>query len=440
MSTFDEACMSGADFAEMNDFDPYGRAESQTNSAAPATSARIIELSSYGAERFTGPPPPVQWLVEDVFPLGVPAVLAAIGDTGKSFSALNLCYHISSEPVGNLDFNLPTLGGRVAARGTAVFITFEDSEAEVHRRLMVIDPNESRRDRPGKLIVVALPDAGGPLPFFTRDPYQGVRVTDEWHMICDQLTKISDLRLVCFDPLSNFAQVALDKDSGEAQFVASHFGMLSAETGATVLASHHMRKAPEAPKTLSEARDRIRGSSGIVDGVRVAYALWPVDETDGKKVCQTLQIPFVINRVVRGAVVKANGQASREIATYVRADNGLLTDCTAALKTRWPDQGLLLDDLKGAVAAAAIGGRPLQKTGKAGLYERRNELPESLSNLAKHKLEGLCQKLLDKGEIKKCIASGSNAPQWLDVRGGPFDVGEGQFARGGQIVPDGDGS
>jgi hypothetical protein len=34
-------------------------------------------------------------------------------------------------------------------------------------------------------------------------------------------------------------------------------------------------------------------------------------------------------------------------------------------------------------------------TGKAGLYERRNELPESLGNLAKHKLEGLCQKLLD---------------------------------------------
>jgi hypothetical protein len=40
---------------------------------------------------------------------------------------------------------------------------------------------------------------------------------------------------------------------------------------------------------------------------------------------------------------------------------------------------------------------PLQKAGKAGLYERRNELPESLGNLAKHKLEGLCQKLLDEG-------------------------------------------
>jgi len=430
MSTFDEAYMSGAEFAEMDDFDPYGRAERQTNSAAPATSARIIELSDYGAERFTGPPPPVQWLVEDVFPLGVPAILAAMGDTGKSFSALNLCYRISSQPVGNLDFNVPTLGGRVAARGTAVFITSEDSEAEVHRRLMVIDPNESRRDRPGKLIVVALPDAGGPLPFFTRHPYRGVRVTDEWHMICDQLANISDLRLVCFDPLSNFAQVALDKDSGEAQFVASHFGMLSAETGATVLAAHHMRKAPEAPKTIAEARDRIRGSSGIVDGVRVAYALWPVDEADGKKVCRTLQIPFSINRVVRGAVVKANGQASREVATYVRADNGLLIDRTADIRARRPERDKLRDDLIGAVAAAALGKNPFTKTGQSGLYAQRSRLPEALRNLGRDRLEALCQELLDEQKIKQCMARGSTASKWLDVPDGPFWRGEGEFKHG----------
>ena len=26
--------------------------------------------------------------------------------------------------------------------------------------------------------------------------------------------------------------------------------------------------------------------------MRVAYAIWPVDEADGKKLCRTLQIPF----------------------------------------------------------------------------------------------------------------------------------------------------
>jgi RecA-family ATPase len=151
------------------------KAQAQANNSGNATVAQqvppphIINLSDYGAERFIGPPPPVKWLVEGVFPLGVPGVLAAMGDTGKSFSALNLCYHIASEPEGNLAFNLPLFGGRVSAHGTAVFITSEDSEAEIHRRLAVIDPTEHRGERPGKLIIVALPDAGGPMPFFVCD-------------------------------------------------------------------------------------------------------------------------------------------------------------------------------------------------------------------------------------------------------------------------------
>jgi hypothetical protein len=57
MSTFDEARMSGADFAEMNDFDPYEQADSEPNGTAPAATARVINLSDHGAGRFTAPPP-----------------------------------------------------------------------------------------------------------------------------------------------------------------------------------------------------------------------------------------------------------------------------------------------------------------------------------------------------------------------------------------------
>ena len=254
----------------------YAKRAANGAAAAEEQAARTPNLLDYGAERLTGPPPPVRWLVEGSIPLGVPAVLAAMGDTGKSYLTLQLCFHVSQEESGgNLDFHTPPiLGGRIAAHGTAVFISSEDSEAEIHRRLAVIDPGERRRDRPGKLIVVSLPDAGGPMPFFVQDRRGGVAVTDNWKMICDQLAKIDDVRLACFDPLSTFAQVALDKDSTEAQFVAGQLGTLAAQTGATVLAPHHMRKAAEAPKNVAEARERIRGSSGIVDGVRVAYALW----------------------------------------------------------------------------------------------------------------------------------------------------------------------
>lgn len=391
---------------------------------------RRLNLSDYGAEHLIGPAPPVKWLISGNVPLGVPAVLAAMGDTGKSFLTLQLCHRVAQEPFGRLDFGPSILGGQVAAHGTAVFITSEDSKAAVHRRLAAIDPDEERRKRPGKLIVVALPDAGGPMPLFVRDN-NGVVVTPEWPMLCEQLAAIPDLKLVVLDPLANFAQVALDKDSGEASAVAAHLGTLASQTGATVMATHHMRKAAEAPRNVAEARDRIRGSSGIVDGVRLAYALWPVDAGEGKKVCSTLQIQFRPNRVVCGAVVKANEQAGREIATYVRSDAGLLIDRSSELRARRPDRDTQASELIAAVALQATAGRPFTLRGKSGLYEQRERLPESLrAAFGRDRLEAFCRDLIDGGRIVQCIASGSHSGQWLDVPGGPFALGTGEFVHG----------
>jgi hypothetical protein len=134
-------------------------------------------------------------------------------------------------------------------------------------------------------------------------------------------------------------------------------------------------------------------------------------------------------------VVKANGCASREIVTYVRSDDGLLIDRSDELHARRPAWDALQEDLVGAVAIAADGGFPFTKTGKAGLYDQRERLPESLRSMAKHKLESLCQELIEARRIVQCKASGSNAPQWLDVPGGKFALGSGDFAHGAQVVP-----
>ena len=257
------------------------------------------------------------------FPLGVPALLAAMGDTGKSFVALTLCYRVGvplPKTTGNLDFNATrkVLGGEVVAHGTAVFITAEDNDAAhppaTHRHRPVRMPQEPPRQADHRRLAERRrADA------VLRRDHNGVMVTDAWKMICDQLIKIKDLKLVSFDPLANFAQVALDTDSADAQFVTSQFGSLAAETGATILLPHHMRKTSKAPANVAEAREAIRGSSGIVDGVRLAYALWPVDEAEGKQVCRALQIPFLLNRVVKGAVVKANEPpAARSLPTSDR--------------------------------------------------------------------------------------------------------------------------
>ena len=98
-----------------------------------------------------------------------------------------------------------------------------------------------------------------------------------------------------------------------------------------MLTAHHMRKPGQGQsiKTLSEAREAIRGTTALVDGMRLGYALWPVEEQEAQKICKELGRPYSANSVVRGGVVKANGPTSRLISTYVRDKTGLLIDCSS---------------------------------------------------------------------------------------------------------------
>jgi AAA domain len=402
---------------------------------------RIINLPDFGAERFTGKPPEVEWLVTDTIPKRAATLLAAMGDTGKGYKTLEIAFKVAVPPepepfkagatVINLNYCQPVLGGTVAAHGTAVIIAGEDSGPTLHRRLDVIDPHGRRHKYPGKLIIVPLPDAGGPLPLFVQD-HNGAMPTGNWKMICDQLVKIPDLQMVSFDPLSNFAQVHLDADNTASQFVMGSFSQLAAETGASVILPHHMKKS-KAPQNLAEVREAVRGASGIVDGVRCVYALWQVEEKEGAKVCRSLGVPFKPNRVVLGAVVKSNEYASREIRTFVRSDEGLLIDRTAALRGSRASEQELLDELAAAIIAQAAAGAPFTHTGDGGVFKQSQRLPPSLRDMSRHPLEGLVKKLLDEEppRIIKCVGDGSNTPRYLDAPGGQFDLGEGKVVKGG---------
>ena len=401
---------------------------------------RVINLADFGAERFTGKPPEVEWLVRDTIPKRAPTLVAVMGDTGKGYKILEIAFQVAVPPepepfksgatVINLNYSRPVLGGTVTAHGTAVIIAGEDSEATLHRRLDVIDPHGRRHKYPGKLKIVALPDAGGPMPFFVQD-HTGVRAMDEWHMICDQLVKIQDLQMVSFDPLSNFAQVHLDSDNTASQFVMGSFNQLAAETAASVVLPHHMRKLSEAPQNLAKVREAVRGASGIVDGVRCVYALWQVEEKEGAKVCRDLGIPFKPNRVVF-AVVKSNEYALREIRTYVRSDEGLLIDRTSELRGSRPSSRELLDELAAAIVAQAAAGAPFSHTGEGGVFKQSQRLPPSLRDLSKHVLEDMVKTLLNEEppRIIKCVYRGSNNARYLDAPDGPFALAVGEVVEG----------
>jgi hypothetical protein len=78
--------------------------------------------------------------------------------------------------------------------------------------------------------------------------------------------------------------------------------------------------------TREGVRERTLGGGRRV--VALGCIVLPLPQQD-LQICKQLGIPFDPGRVVKGGVVKANGKASREIATYVRSEHGLLIDRTS---------------------------------------------------------------------------------------------------------------
>jgi hypothetical protein len=392
---------------------------------------RVIPLHELGAERFRGEPPPVNWLIEGILPLAVPAMLAAMGDTGKSGIVLDLAYRIATGDPHMISL-APILGGPVVAFGTAVVLTAEDGEDMLHRRIDAVDPKGRRHGFPGRMIVVPLTTTGGPLVLI-RAGKHGPETTPEFEALLAQLREFSNLRLVVIDPLQAFVTADLNADPAVGQFVCSQFGRLAAETGATVLACHHMKKTASAITNAAEAREAVRGSTALVDGVRLTYALWPAQDAEAKKVCKSLDEEWRPHMVVKGAAVKANDLADRRLHTFVRGAGGILRDRTCDIAERDAKPDDLSNALVKGVAAAAMAGRPFTRTGMSGLYDQRERLPAGLRAISRARLLAIADQLLDDKRIVKCMAKGSTAVKWLDVPSGPFAAGEGTFALGADL-------
>ena len=407
--------------AEGFDVEPLLRA-SQPVTGVTTPAAPALDITRWlAAERFTGQPQQRRWLVEGVFPQAQAALIAAAGGVGKSFLLLALTREVAA--FDGVWANAPTLFGcALAGHGMAIYITAEDDAIEVHNRLNALGPI------PDRLYVLPLPDAGGAVPLFAPDPAtRGPATTAAWMDLERQLKAMHGLSLVVLDPLQPLC--ALDLNVPEnAQFVCSRLAALAARTGASVIVSHHFTKREAS--TPEQAREAIRGTGGLVDGVRAVYALWHPKEDQAKKLCEALGEPFERGRVVMGGVVKANGRANLRVTTFLRSTSGLLVDCSDRLRQTRPEPDDLLPALKSAIARAARDSQPYTKTGGNGLYERRHELPEAFHAIGKHRLTGWVDALLAQGELVTAMAEGSKLVKWLDVPDGRVAQGQAVFVTG----------
>lgn len=394
-----------------------------------------LDLSDWHATRYSGDSPEQRFLIEGSFPMGVVSILAAMGDTGKGMMTLDLALSVATGKARAVSVSPEPMafGGPVREFGTAVIFTAEDDQGEVHRRLQRLDPDELRLNAPDRLIVVPLPNAGGPIPLVVSGK-DGPEITPQFRMVRDQIMRLRDLKMVVFDPLASFIHADVTSDPAAGSFATGLLASLATETGAAVIVAHHMRK-PQGNRPIAsveQARDAVRGTSAIVDGVRMVYALWPAPENHQAFVFKALEVPFARNAVFQGAVVKANGLADRAIRTFLRAPSGLLVDATERLReVRRPEQDLI-DALAEAIASAAENGHPFTHTGGTGMFKQRHRLPVLFHDVARNRIEGLVQEMLNARPpiLVKGMAEGSKELKWLDVPAGPFARGVGQFVHG----------
>ena len=279
---------------------------------------------SLSIRRFVDKAPEQKFVVNNVMPLGVPALFAAAGDSGKGMMTMDLAMKIASGKSMQSAF-----GGEIASFGNTVVFTAEDDEAEVHRRIQRLDPNNERFEYEHDMKIIPLPNYGGVFPIMQVGSDKSYYSGEEFEKYYDQLLQIKDLKLIVFDPLASFVHADVNADPAAGAALMGLTAKMATETGATVLLCHHMAKIKdnEPPSTPEEARNLIRGTSALVDGVRFAYAVWNVKHAEGDKRSKKIGVEYKRNMFFDGAVVKSNGPADREIRKFVRDMNtGLLVD------------------------------------------------------------------------------------------------------------------
>lgn len=377
---------------------------------------RFSLKDSTAATLFIGESKEVEWLVDDTLPTGKVSILASPPGVGKSYMSLDLAVAVTAPPDTG---PYRCFGGKVMANGRAVFISAEDDVEELHRRIEAL--TKLRSDR---LHVASLPDLGH-FSFVQGDPRTGFKPTAKWTDLREQILELGNVKLIIVDTLQ--ALSAGDLNAAEiAQAMMDQLTGLASQTGAAVIALHHLTKGnglTKGPGLLKghAAMDLIRGSGAIVGSARAAYCLFPHPDAAG--VCEKLGEEYEDGKVAYGLVAKANGKARRSPVIYVRDAAGLLRDRTKEYGGEVQEEK---DDLAEVLLAEVLDaqangkGFAVSSESKSSLHKRRRELPPEFHDKPASWFAEIIGDLLANGLIsKKGVTNGQQLaapeePDWDD--------------------------
>ena len=267
-------------------------------------------LRKYAIRNLVGSPPPIEWLVDDLIPLGINSVLAGVGGIGKSFLGIDLAMKVAGGG--------SWLGKSVLSRGDALIISAEDSHGEVWRRIEEIDKSGERFKTPYDVFIYTVADSGKPLILLKED-----EVTQRAKELVDELKSLTNLKLVIFDPIQAFigSSMPISSSNEAGQLWSTFTAGISAQLGVTCISMHHMSKNAlndNDNQSTTEIRRNIRGASSIVDGSRQGLVLFNAGKEEAEKICFEQGEDFDAMKVVKAAVVKSNFKCDTGVKTLFR--------------------------------------------------------------------------------------------------------------------------
>lgn len=386
-----------------------------------------LGLKMWAAHRWVVEPKPEhKYLVDGLIIKGEPHLFVAEGGAGKTFQVADLAMKIASYDDSE---EITWLGQKIVAGGTTVLILCEDSQTEMHRRILEINTNDRIRKAGDKFIVLPMTKLGGTFPLVELDRHGESRPSKRWAEMLSLLREIHDLSMVCIDTFNSVSHSDENSALGISQMMREAHRVCG-ELNAALIVNHHVRKQSgnrdAGINSLDDLRNAIRGSSAITSYFRINIGMFSVSDYDRRMKAMGLKPEK--GALWRFGVCKANIHGMmRGEKTLLRNTRGLMDDVTKLDVFQGGNHNDRMAWLILACAEAARRGHPYSngtRGAASGLYKRRAELPPALKHMGPHELENLLGQTLQAGSLVTCAVRGSKGKQFIDMPDGPLATDE----------------
>lgn len=196
----------------------------QMNTPSPSRESRFFAASNLAGID----PAPREWLVDDLVPSGTVTLLGGDGGTGKSLLALQLAVSVATDQAWL---------GRAVGSGPALFISAEDDQDELHRRIADIAQAEavSLHDL-DQLTIRSL--AGEDALLANLNPSTGALASTSLFKEVEDQAQASKPRLIILDTLADLFPGNENDRAQARQFIGLLRGLAIRHKCAVVLLQH----------------------------------------------------------------------------------------------------------------------------------------------------------------------------------------------------------